>query len=1498
MSCTEIIPWPLKSHSIPRVFVAGETYHASFAADRTPYDRYPGDPNNPLEPTAWLRGMIIPFVDPDSVIVNGVHTPPDAIDQIIFRVPGYGWESLGSVDVQFRILPNTKGDSEPLTVTLLGTAVQGGWYADFCVTYLPARPKAPDEDERNKTKDDCLEWLVNFLSQFGVNLDGCQTLRFLDQVMDDPFGAFAGLAARAYKSLNYSNSPGSMGWGWSLGAHAKVATNDKGDLLFLSGGSFQRWSLQNGKYLPAHRDNDIEARKNLDDTFDLTLPDQTMLHFETIASGGRLLTKADRNGNSVTFQYEQGTEGDIVSATDGKGRTLQFVHRPDGQPEVLREIHGAHAREFRYEYNSSGPHAGRLSGTLNGEGERTSFTYDSKGRLYQVINPRGIIDLQLSYYDSGENIDKVHTQTVSIDPATGQGQLRNAFFYDMAKLTMTVETEDLTEFGVEPSNRLRRYVFRYDDRHNVVESRDPLGNVYQYEYHDPVNPYLVTRVIDPNLSKTGYKYNKFGNLIETTDAQKNVTKLKYYEDFYPNRETKPSHKNLLYEVHRPSVHVFENGVKVQKTYPPICYRYDDRGNLHQVVHHVFTEASKKYEEVVTTLERNVRGQVKSIADPDGNTVGISYHANGNIDAITTPASLDYKELTTSLLYHDQQFDRLVGARYPWGTPRAYSFDDEERLREVTIGDGPYAGFYAKFLYEKGLVTDVLAPPNRRSERDADAAPVRGADADAKRRTHYVYDSASRLEKVFSDVPLDAPHSEILQMFEKMRVRVRHDGLSQLRQMVRRISIDGVDRDQVTTYGYDELSRLVETKDPRANDDSRVNPSRMEPSPFCKESKYVSAAGRETTVTTDALCRLASVSYKNEGDTIFEHDELHRLIRVQQPGGTPAKYRSGGYSRSRYSGPLEEKEERTFEYDALDRLVRVNFPDGNFIRYGYSPGGKLKSVIDVHGRETSYEYHDDGRLFEVKFGGMKFEYNYDDFGRLRCLKYPPSTGIVAHYTWTPGGELESIDYRQSLEAIPEKGEPVSTSLRRLTYEYDAAGNRVNMVDSANDGRVATTWEYWYDALNRLEWVCQDGLPVRRYRFDQSDNRSELQFFEHGNLKETYSYKYNLGDRLEEVSRGPEALLKFAYDDDGNTLVREEVGSRTDDYSWSDAGALKSILTKVPGEPNTTIRNAYDAGRIRKRKLADDGTQTDYYYSGLPALSETVTPPSGEPSKRSYLVGHQVLGYFEGGSFRLFLPDAIGSVRELVDAEGALRASYTYDEYGASSDSSRFGPFSLPAEASIRYLRIRWYDPTHGRFLSKDPLRFQHPYNYANENPINRTDPTGLAPGLDIPISNMSRYIPPAVQQTLTAEARFAMAKRFVELYNKRADFGAGYDQELAAVNAHPLIMGGPGYWNLWFNPFLWLQPRHESHVVQHRWTEVHPRNVCPERYGGKFDRVDIVNLGGLLVHEGWHYVYPDYKHVADLATDPMTLEFDSPMKDRLGKFAAGLSDDDWAYIEGR
>jgi len=105
------------------------------------------------------------------------------------------------------------------------------------------------------------------------------------------------------------------------------------------------------------------------------------------------------------------------------------------------------------------------------------------------------------------------------------------------------------------------------------------------------------------------------------------------------------------------------------------------------------------------------------------------------------------------------------------------------------------------------------------------------------------------------------------------------------------------------------------------------------------------------------------------------------------------------------------------------------------------------------------------------------------------------------------------------------------------------------------------------------------------------------------------------------------------------------------------------------------------------------------------------------------------------------DQRGSTVALTDVLGELAAPpYQYDSYGntaarnvapRSAVEDVTTPFLFTgqyrdAETGFYYLRSRYYDPTTGQFLSRDPMVAMtlSPYAYTAGNPLNSTDPSGL------------------------------------------------------------------------------------------------------------------------------------------------------------------------------
>jgi RHS repeat-associated protein len=104
---------------------------------------------------------------------------------------------------------------------------------------------------------------------------------------------------------------------------------------------------------------------------------------------------------------------------------------------------------------------------------------------------------------------------------------------------------------------------------------------------------------------------------------------------------------------------------------------------------------------------------------------------------------------------------------------------------------------------------------------------------------------------------------------------------------------------------------------------------------------------------------------------------------------------------------------------------------------------------------------------------------------------------------------------------------------------------------------------------------------------------------------------------------------------------------------------------------------------------------------------------------------------------YTQDHLGSIRELTDRSGNLRARYSYDPFGhrvkGSGDLDAdfgFAGMFFVSETGLSLTRYRVYDHGIGRWLSRDPLpkvelsEGPNLYAYVRNNPINTTDPLGL------------------------------------------------------------------------------------------------------------------------------------------------------------------------------
>ena len=190
----------------------------------------------------------------------------------------------------------------------------------------------------------------------------------------------------------------------------------------------------------------------------------------------------------------------------------------------------------------------------------------------------------------------------------------------------------------------------------------------------------------------------------------------------------------------------------------------------------------------------------------------------------------------------------------------------------------------------------------------------------------------------------------------------------------------------------------------------------------------------------------------------------------------------------------------------------------------------------------------------------------------------------------------------------------------------------------------------------------------------------------------TYDYDNANRLIEVNGV--AYPADAWDDNGN--LRNDGVNR---YEYDSANRLVSFS-------NATTTASYRYNGLGDRLEETVGENTTTFTMDLNAgLTQALSDGTN-----NYIYGVDRIAQNEGGITEYFLGDALGSVRQMTNANAEITYARAYDPYGVvtGTNGSSQTSYGYTGEYSgdynqLVYLRARYYAPSVGRFLTKDLWR---------------------------------------------------------------------------------------------------------------------------------------------------------------------------------------------------
>lgn len=581
---------------------------------------------------------------------------------------------------------------------------------------------------------------------------------------------------------------------------------------------------------------------------------------------------------------------------------------------------------------------------------------------------------------------------------------------------------------------------------------------------------------------------------------------------------------------------------------------------------------------------------------------------------------------------------------------------------------------------------------------------------------------------------------------------------------------------IMTYTNDKLTAVSEG--------SRVSNLTYHPT-FGLVTSIQNPYSQTTQFSYDNSERLQTITFPDLRVVNFSYNAKGELSSIT-PAGRPVHSFSynvaeliGGYSPPTLSGVTTVATSYTYNDDK--QLTQIHRPDGQTINYTYDAiTGRLNN-LSTPDRVINYSYSTSNirnntvmmtyatGVTRVDFDGRDFKssrvdfYSTSDYAEYSFATNTTGYGYVTSDQVNITGVPSTINYGYDLDELltsagsltlaytTPNGLLNNTTLGTVTdlygrntygeitsYQGKVSGvNSYGYTTTRDDlGRVSsktqtipgvgtTTYGYVYDSSGRLYQVLKNGVLESTYGYDSNNNRTS------GNIgTQTTTATYDDQDRVVSYN-----TFTYTYNANGDLQTKTNtLTSEVTQYFYDALGNLTKVIL-----PNANVIE-YEIDGLNRRvgKLLNGNLVKRYSYMDQYRINAEITPAGTLLRRYVYASKSNTPDYYiqAGVNYRIF-SDHLGSPRMIVRASnGTIVCKQDHDEFGRLTLNTLAGclPFGFAGglydeDTGLLRFGARDYDPTIGRWTTKDPIGFAggdtNLYAYVGGDPMSYIDPSGLS-----------------------------------------------------------------------------------------------------------------------------------------------------------------------------